>query len=178
MTHALLAAVFIPLSTRPLRLPPFVYMITKAPIICDHHLEPSHRGIHDGSGWNMARGMVQRKVLRTLDQGNVLDRIRLDYGSGTVQSDRQPHNHHRSLPPSSVSCPADLPSPTRGGIYSDHSSLQSILAPSTAARRTPWIPNGTSSAEGNSSFSFPKSLPSVPLSRSCRRVEVDPGTPS
>jgi hypothetical protein len=55
-----------------------------------------------------------------LDQGNVLDRIRLDYGSGTVQSDRQPHNHHRSLPPSSVSCPADLPSP----MYLSPPSLQ------------------------------------------------------
>src|SRR5258708_2709436 len=39
------------------------------------------------------------------------DRIRLDYGSGTVQSDHQPHNHHRLLPPSIVSCPAVLPSP-------------------------------------------------------------------
>jgi hypothetical protein len=46
-----------------------------------------------------------------MDQGNMSDRIRLDCGSGTVQSDHQPHNHHRSLPPSSVSCPADLPSP-------------------------------------------------------------------
>ena len=54
----------------------------------------------------------RRKMQKLLlvDQGNMSDQIRLDYGSGTVQSDYQPHNH-RSLPPSFVSCPADLPSP-------------------------------------------------------------------
>ena len=41
-----------------------------------------------------------------LDQGNVSDQIRLDYGSGV----RSSHNN-RSLLPSFVSCPADLPSP-------------------------------------------------------------------
>jgi hypothetical protein len=51
-----------------------------------------------------------------MDQGNMSDRIRLDYGSGTVQSDHQPHNHNRFLPPSFVSCPADLPSPPRSAV--------------------------------------------------------------
>jgi len=47
-----------------------------------------------------------------LDQGNMSDQIRLDYRSGTVQSDHQPHNHYRFLPLSTVSCPADLLSPS------------------------------------------------------------------
>ena len=39
-----------PHSTCPLPLPPFAYIISKMPLIFYHHLEPSYRGTHDGSG--------------------------------------------------------------------------------------------------------------------------------
>jgi len=67
------------------------------------------------SGWMVffcCNGDIAFLGVGHMDQGNVSDRIRLDYGSATVQSDRQPHNDHRFLPLSTVSCPADLPSPT------------------------------------------------------------------
>jgi len=39
----------LPHSTCPLPLPPFAHIISKAPVICHHHLDPSYRVILDGS---------------------------------------------------------------------------------------------------------------------------------
>jgi hypothetical protein len=85
----------------------------------------------------------------TLDQGNMSDQIRLDYGSGTVQSDHQPHNDHCSLPLSSVLCPADLPSPSgdnRGiqHLLSDQSASSHFQSPSVFCTRVSVFSNESS----------------------------------
>ncbi|KDR67416.1 hypothetical protein GALMADRAFT_1086136 [Galerina marginata CBS 339.88] len=66
--------------------------------------------------------------------------IRLDYieriTSGTVQSDHQPPNHHRTLLLSFVSSPADLPSPpeheTSGENGEDRAWTEPRLASETS----------------------------------------------
>jgi hypothetical protein len=92
-----------------------------------------------------------------MDQGNMSDRIRLDYGSGTVQSDHQPHNHDRSLPPSSVSCPADLPSPP-WMLMTRHPAYHDIRGPEGKVGRRP--------CEENSGA--PRTLPCILGTRQCK----------